>query len=180
MRLEIPPSRIHLLKNAPECSISLSGGAERKRDRSPATRYSKPQDIFLLVDDEGSPLAAAKSDRSLPFRAYYAKKPCLAAVKAYYALMRHTKPQAISMSEDGIEGIETEALNVADATEVEKYMKLVRSTKAEPSAIIRLRRPDENNVRSYYVSYKRVAKPNAHEIRKGITKVAVAQLRSSK
>jgi hypothetical protein len=173
MRLEVAECSFVVRKDT-ENEV-LEGGA--KRDRDPATRRGIPLDMFLLVDESGKPLPSAKTDRSLPFRAYYARKPCLAAVKAYYALIRQMQPPTHPLSDEGFDAIEMNAKKVATDEEVKIYMEKVRKTSAEPPAAIRLRRPHENKTREYWVSYQRVLKPNTHEVLKGITKVAVAKPR---
>lgn len=135
--------------------------------------------MFFSVDETGQPLPSPKSDRAMPFRVYYAAKPCLAAVKAYYAQVRSQrqgKEEAELMSAQNLESIEAEARSVASAEAVERYMALARSARSEPSTVIRLRRPDETKVRTYLVGYARVLRPNKHEVEKGIVKVAIAKL----
>jgi hypothetical protein len=172
-----------MLKEHSECKVNLAnrmkgGSTSPKRNRDPATRASSSQDMFMLVDENGDPMPSVKSEKAVPYRVYYAKKPSLAAVKAYYALIRSTKPQQMPMSSSNIEEIEKEALKIeADDTVVQSYMQKVRQAKSEPPSYIRLRRPDENKVRTYFVAYERVLKPNKHEIDKGIVKVAVAKIR---
>jgi hypothetical protein len=171
-----------MLKVSPSCKINvsnrLSGGKSPKRNRDPATRTSSSQDLFMLVDEEGDPLPSAKSEKTIPYRVYYAKKPSLAAVKAYYAQIRSLKPEQQMMDSSDVNSIEAEAKKVvSDGDLIDKYMHKVRSAMTEPSSYIRLRRPDENKVRTYFVGYERVMKPNKHEIEKGIIKVAVAKIR---
>ena len=131
----------------------------------------------MLVDKDGQPLPSVKSEKSLPFRLYYAKKPGLAAVKAYYAFNRSNKPAQHDLNLNGVDEIRKEANKVcANEEDLENYMTKVKQAKAEPSKIIHLRRPDENKIRTYTVGYERVIKPNKHEIAKGIVKVAFAKL----
>jgi hypothetical protein len=166
MKIEIPPSRIHLRVHH-ECKLKT-----KNEDLDGGFLTQNTLDVFLLVDEFGNPLPKTKSERSTSYRTYHAKKPCLAAIKAYYALIRSTKPKSKLLPEKGIDEIEKHALNVASEEDVKHYMDKVRQARAEPPAIIRLRRPDKNKIYEYIVSYKRVLKPNAHEIKKGITKVS--------
>lgn len=172
-----------MLRSFSSCKVNvsnrLSGGrSPSKRNRDPATRTSSSQDIFMLVDEDGNSLPSVKSEKIIPYRVYYAKKPSLAAVKAYYSHIRSLKPEQEPMDAGNIADIEREARKVvSDENLIHAYMQKVLNAKSEPSSYIRLRRPDENKVRTYFVGYERVLKPNKHEIEKGIVKVAVAKTR---
>lgn len=189
MKIQINPARIKLSQIYTECPLivptftqhpklnSIVGGehSPKKRNRDPATRTSVPQDIFLHVDKDGTPYPSAKSDKSLPVSAFYAKKPSLAAIKAYYSLIRRQSfPTKLMGGETMFESIEKEALKHVSQSHVDEYMKKVKLSRSEPDSIIYLRRPDSNKIYKYSVSYIRVLKPNKHEISKGITKVAHA------
>jgi hypothetical protein len=189
MKVQVNPNRIKLIEFY-ECPLivpkftkkSLEGGFEngllkspKKRNRDPATRTSVPQDIFLHVDENGIPYSSAKSDKSLPVSAFYAKKPSLAAIKAYYSLIRRNSfPTQLMGGGTDFQQIEHEALKHSSKEDVDKYMEKVKISRAEPESVIYLRRPDSNKVMKYTVSYERVLKPNKHEVQKGITKVAHA------
>jgi len=155
-----------------EASCILEGG----RIRDPALRNKKPQDIFLMTDEKGNPLPGSSTDKTMPFRMYYAKKPAFAATKAYYALVRIQKPSKVPMPKAHVEEIENHVQSLYPE-HLNDYMRKVREATAEPSSFIHLRRPDENTVKTYFVGYERVLKPNKHEISKGIVKVAVAKRR---
>jgi hypothetical protein len=149
MKVTVPPSRIRLLENS-ECELELFGGATQKK-------------LFLSINNG--------EDKS-----YHATRPSLAALKAYYAHVRATKPQSTPIHDSNtvLEGIESETRKVAGPEQVAAYMELVRHARAEPPKRIYLRRPHDNRVLTYDVGYQRVRKPNKHEVEKGIVKVAVA------
>jgi len=184
MKVVIDPNKITLLNTDEGCPIPtktsrspsrISGGSlTRKRNRDPATRTSAPQDIFLLVDSQGMPFQASKSEKNLPIKTYYAKKPSLAAIKAYYAYVRSQNLEKHKMDNHGLDLIESNVTNVASRFEIDAYMKKVRNTYAEPDLVLYLRRPESNRVMKYLVGYERVSNPNRHEIMHGITKVAKA------
>lgn len=184
MKVQIPPSRIKLSHEPLECEL-LSGGSyektqrspqkspqKRKRNRDPATRTSSPQEVFMLVDEGGFPIMSGEN-----YKLYYAKKPAFAAVKAFYAFNRNEKNTNLLPMSQFFDDIEEHVKRVTDEVSSKVYMDKVKAAKSEPPAMINIRRPEENKVRKYIVSYERVSKPNKHEIEKGIVKVAVAKQR---
>jgi hypothetical protein len=140
-------------------------------------RVTKPQDVFIITDEHGTPLEGTKSEKNLPYKVYYAKKPSLAATKAYYALVRSQKPSKEPMPLTGLSEIEAHVASISTPEQTRVYMSKVKQAAVEPSAFVYLRRPEENKIRSYFVGYERVLKPNKHEVDKGIVKVAVAHVR---
>ena len=178
MKIQINPTRI-TLNEKNECPINLpkiKKSSKRKIEGgnliSPQRKKSfiKDQDMFLLVDLNGTPIQS--SDKTT-LKSYFAKKPSLAAVKAFYSIIRANDFSTTLMG-GNIDTIQEEALKYLPKQEVIKYMEKVKHSRSEPPATIYLRRPTSNKILHYTVQYQRVLKPNRHEIEKGITKVAHA------
>jgi hypothetical protein len=189
MRLRIPPARIKVDLHADvdgSCLVAEQDDAQHADamieggSHDPAPRASRPQHKFLLVNAQGVPLEASRSEKHLPFRMYYALKPSHAAVKAYYAYLRAVKPagqQRLDATQEQLKAIRAAAIaHGSEGEALERYMNLAATARVPAPALVRLRRPEQNTTRSYIVGYLPVLKPNRHELQKGIVKVAHARL----
>lgn len=166
MKFQINPSRIKLIDST-ECLLVSPKKSSRQTISGGAFTT---QDTFLLVDSKGNTMQ--NKDKTL--KTYNAKKPSLAAVKAYYSLVRGNDFPTTLMDSTNIHLIREEALKIASKVDVDIYMEKVKHSRCEPPSVIYLRRPDSNKIMKYVVQYNRVLKPNKHEIEIGITKVAHA------
>jgi len=158
--------RIHLNQNDQGCDIKSS-----PRVRAP----NREDSIFLLVDKNGNPLKNSESEKNLPFRVYYAKKPAFAAIKAYSALARREKLEKSKMNSKELEKIEKYLLKQFPGKDISEYMNVAEKAEKTASAFIYLRKPDNNKIKSYSVGYERILEPNRHEFEKKIVKKAVAR-----
>lgn len=166
MQFRIPPSRIKLSSNETDCKIRNS-----PRIRAP----QREDNIFLLVDENGNPIQNTNSEKVLPFRVYYAKKPAFAAIKAYSALTRIEKQEQEKMDEKELDVINSFLNKYYDEETVKEYMISAKRAKKAPPAFINLRKPESNKIKTYFVEYERILEPNKHEVNKKIVKKAVAR-----
>jgi hypothetical protein len=148
MQVTIDPSLILLLKEPAACSIN--------------PKVPKPKTTgYMLVTKEGTNL-----------RTYEAKKPSLAAIKAYYSYLRAHKSAWTTPLIDSPKIAEQIRSHVKSETVMTKIMSQTRA----PPGVVLLRKLGENKVRKYLVRYEPDLAPNKHQIEKGIFKVAVAQV----
>lgn len=183
MKVQIPPSRIFLSSKPVTCKIKtnfeLVQPDQEKFEGGFLHKADKTQKIFVVVPSE------TENEIS---HTYKAKKPMLAAVKAYYGYFRRNRTlhQNVTMKENDedhtiIDNIEQNVKQLLEkhnlSNLLEPYMKRVKETHfpVDNKQVIRLRRVDKNQIKVYEVQYKRIDSPNIHEIKKLITKVAVAK-----
>ncbi len=166
MQFRVPPMRIHLNGNDEGCSIKSS-----PRVRAP----NREDSIFLMVDKDGNPLKNTDSEKVLPFRVYYAKKPAFAAIKAYSAYVRRENLEKSKMDSKQLDSIEKYLTKQFAGKDISEYMKVAEKAEKHPSEFIYLRKPDSHKIKSYFVGYERILEPNKHEFEKKIVKKAVAK-----
>ena len=154
MHFYVPPSRIKLLDNFNE-------GCKLKNVVN--------NDIFLLVDKEGKIIVPEKS--------YKAKKPCLAAIKAYYSYIRSFETKKIKqryeLDKDEMNAL---TLKIKDKDALQKYVEIMcnsNSSDDEP-VVVRLIKSNGKKIYNYLVNYHYNLNPNNHEIKHCITKLAKA------
>lgn len=153
---------------------------------------------FLLTSKSGQLLAVNNgSGAGRTFRSYYAQKPAMAAVKAFYAYIRSPEGKATFMSHQN----DTKRLHSdTDRHELRSYYDQLTEHMADMalrglvtpaqrevfmerymllnpkiftfSVELWLRENSSEVFRCYHVGYEPVTNPNRHEIERGINKVA--------
>ena len=158
--------------------------------------------MYLLVHKNGDPIRKIKKIPSggASYFAFYAHRPCLAAIKAFNSTIRRNsspKKSKVDLIDVNLSGLnflnlsdgddkkEVEFIRLkqnlllnldkrGDHTKIKDYMEKWVKTKSLISneIEINLRKPNENKVHTYKVRYELIVNPNKHEIKNKIVKVA--------
>ena len=199
MKIQIPPSRIilqndnkeeacnylkvHTLSKSAQkinnklknnATIEMNGGGVNKIG---AGKYHIPKhskaDLEIFISEQHKNFVCENNNII-----YKAHKPQLAAIKAYYGMLRSCDRENKILSKFSDEEYKLAIQNVSSSHKndenIRNHIVKINNAMKEPGMLIELRKQGSNKVYKYFVEYQLIQSPNKHEMEKGIVKRAVA------
>lgn len=150
MKITVPPTRIKLFTENPDHACSLKNNTNSHNyENIQGGEIKKSKQKYVLMEINGKKVKETQI--------YESSRPANAALKAYYAYSRTTKPLWKKM----------------EIPKTSEYYHILKDELFAPPATITIRKADSMKTMSYNAYYVPNTHPNKHELEKGIFKKSV-------